>query len=68
MYIIQVKDAKGCIVSKQVEGEYIDIIIPNFFTPNGNGDKDFWYPENVEEPVIETASASPVFVFNFPLY
>lgn len=32
-----------------VEGVYIDIFIPNFFTPNNNNENDFWYPERVED-------------------
>ncbi|WP_299670578.1 T9SS type B sorting domain-containing protein [uncultured Polaribacter sp.] len=48
-YTITVKDAKGCEVSAAVEGVYIDIFIPNFFTPNNNNENDFWYPERVEE-------------------
>ncbi|TMM29899.1 T9SS type B sorting domain-containing protein [Polaribacter aestuariivivens] len=47
-YTITVKDEKGCEVSAKVIGEYIPIIIPNFFTPNNNNENDFWYPEQVE--------------------
>ena len=28
--------------------EFIDIEIPNYFTPDGNGSNDFWVPENLE--------------------
>ena len=28
--------------------EFIDIEIPNFFTPNGDGQHDFWMPDNLE--------------------
>ena len=33
----------------------VDISIPNFFTPNGDGQHDFWSPKNMELfPDIET--------------
>ncbi|QTE21492.1 T9SS type B sorting domain-containing protein [Polaribacter cellanae] len=48
-YTITVKDAIGCEVSATVEGEYIDITIPNFFTPNNNNENDYWYPKKIEE-------------------
>ena len=48
-YTLSVKDSRGCIVSIQVLGEYIDIEIPNFFTPNGNGKHDTWYPKKVRD-------------------
>ena len=48
-YKITVRDALGCEVSEFVEGEFVTIVIPNFFTPNGNGENDYWYPEKVQE-------------------
>ncbi|NVK51777.1 MAG: T9SS type B sorting domain-containing protein [Flavobacteriaceae bacterium] len=48
-YKITVRDALGCEVVELVDGEFISIIIPNFFTPNGNGENDYWYPERVQE-------------------
>ena len=48
-YTLSVKDSRGCIVNLSTEGEYIDIVIPNFFTPNGNGKHDTWYPTKVKD-------------------
>ncbi|WP_196889111.1 T9SS type B sorting domain-containing protein [Aureivirga sp. CE67] len=48
VYQVTVTDANGCSVTKEVEFEYIDISIPNFFTPNGDSIKDYWYPEGLE--------------------
>ena len=45
-YTFYVKDNKGCIVSEIIEVK--DIEIPNFFTPNGDGINDTWYPRNIE--------------------
>ena len=49
MYTVAVKDSRGCIVEVQILGELLDIEIPNFFTPNGNGKHDTWYPNKVED-------------------
>ena len=48
-YTIAVKDSRGCLVSLVIEGIFIDIDIPNFFTPNGNGKHDYWYPKKVKD-------------------
>ena len=32
-----------------VEVPYIDIDIPNYFTPNGDGDNDRWRPKKMED-------------------
>ncbi|WP_198680025.1 T9SS type B sorting domain-containing protein [Aureibaculum luteum] len=44
-YTFYVKDNKGCIVSEIIEVK--DIEIPNFFTPDGDGINDTWYPRNI---------------------
>lgn len=49
IYNIAVKDSRGCIEYVAILGEFIDIEIPNFFTPNGNGKHDCWYPTKVKE-------------------
>lgn len=48
-YTITVRDARGCEVTLTVEGVYVTIFIPNLFTPNNDGNYDYWYPREVEE-------------------
>ena len=47
-YTFFVKDANGCIEEFEAELEFVDLEIPNFFTPNGDGVNDEWYPRNIE--------------------
>ncbi|MEA1786476.1 T9SS type B sorting domain-containing protein [Arenibacter sp. GZD96] len=47
-YTVTVIDENGCEVSAQIFMEFIDIEIPNFFTPDGDGNNDFWKPRNQE--------------------
>ena len=47
-YTVRVVDQNGCELSVEVFAEFIDIEIPDFFTPDGDGDRDFWAPENSE--------------------
>ena len=44
IYTITVVDSSGCITQAQIELEFIDICIPNWFTPNGDGEYDTWSP------------------------
>ena len=46
---VQVIDASGCIASDTIYEEYFDVMIPNFFTPNGDGVYDTWAPMHVEK-------------------
>lgn len=48
VYIVKVIDGKGCETSIEVPLEFIDIEIPNFFTPDGDGNNDTWVFKNVE--------------------
>ncbi|NJB71468.1 gliding motility-associated-like protein/uncharacterized repeat protein (TIGR01451 family) [Saonia flava] len=48
-YTVTVTDENGCTVSAEIFMEFIDIEIPNFFTPDGDGMNDFWVPENIEQ-------------------
>ena len=47
-YSFFVKDQRGCIQEKTVFLEFLDIEIPDFFTPQGDGINDTWYPINIE--------------------
>jgi gliding motility-associated-like protein len=47
-YMVRVVDENGCEVVASIAMEFIDIEIPNFFTPNGDGENDLWLPENIE--------------------
>ncbi len=47
-YLVTVIDSLGCEVSAEIEMEFIDIEVPNFFTPDGDGMNDYWIPENLE--------------------
>lgn len=48
-YTITVTDGNGCSVSQEIFVEFIDIEIPNFFTPDGDGQNDTWAPRNIEQ-------------------
>ena len=48
LYTFYVRDTKGCVVEKQIELEVLDLEIPNFFTPDGDGTNDTWYPRNIQ--------------------
>ncbi|WP_298487946.1 T9SS type B sorting domain-containing protein [uncultured Maribacter sp.] len=48
VYTAKVIDSKGCEASIEIPLEYIDIEIPNFFTPDGDGFNDTWVIKNVE--------------------
>lgn len=43
-YTVQVTDSSGCVASATRFFEYIDICIPNYFTPNGDNYLDQWAP------------------------
>ncbi|MDV7137619.1 T9SS type B sorting domain-containing protein [Maribacter sp. TH_r10] len=47
-YVVRVVDGNGCEVIANIAMEFIDIEIPNFFTPNGDGENDKWIPDNIE--------------------
>jgi gliding motility-associated-like protein/uncharacterized repeat protein (TIGR01451 family) len=47
-YTVRVIDQNGCVAEAQIFMEFIDIEIPNFFTPDGDGNNDFWIPRNME--------------------
>lgn len=45
-YTVTVTDANGCTATATRYFEFIDIKIPNVFTPNGDGNNDTWAPTN----------------------
>ncbi len=47
-FTVTVIDENGCEVSAEIFMEFIDIEIPNFFTPDGDGQNDRWLPRNIE--------------------
>ncbi|MGB5819524.1 MAG: T9SS type B sorting domain-containing protein [Saonia sp.] len=47
-YTVTVTDENGCETSADIFIEFIDIEIPNFFTPDGDGLNDVWIPRNRE--------------------
>jgi gliding motility-associated-like protein len=47
-YTVRVVDANGCEAETEIFMEFIDIFIPNFFTPDGDGNNDTWSPKNTE--------------------
>lgn len=48
-YEVIVVDENGCEAVASIFMEFIDIEIPNFFTPDGDGQNDFWIPRNMEQ-------------------
>ncbi|MFD2725839.1 T9SS type B sorting domain-containing protein [Hyunsoonleella rubra] len=44
IYTVVVTDSNGCSVSASIPMEFIDVCIPNYFTPNGDGTLDQWGP------------------------
>jgi gliding motility-associated-like protein/uncharacterized repeat protein (TIGR01451 family) len=48
-YEVTVIDENGCAATANIFMEFIDIEIPNFFTPDGDGQNDIWIPRNIEQ-------------------
>ncbi|MBO3117806.1 T9SS type B sorting domain-containing protein [Winogradskyella sp. DF17] len=44
LYEVLVTDSSGCTAIATIEMEFIEICIPNWFTPNGDGQYDTWAP------------------------
>ncbi|WP_321826081.1 T9SS type B sorting domain-containing protein [Maribacter dokdonensis] len=48
-YEVRVVDENGCSRVANIFMEFIDVEIPNFFTPDGDGQNDLWIPRNIEQ-------------------
>ncbi|SDF28932.1 gliding motility-associated C-terminal domain-containing protein [Cellulophaga baltica] len=48
-YEVRVVDENGCESVTSIYIEFIDIEIPNFFTPDGDGTNDLWIPDNITQ-------------------
>ena len=48
---VMVKDANGCTATLTLEVPYHDIEVPNFFTPDGDGENDVWKPKYLDNNV-----------------
>uniref|UniRef100_UPI00131EF7A8 T9SS type B sorting domain-containing protein n=1 Tax=Muricauda brasiliensis TaxID=2162892 RepID=UPI00131EF7A8 len=47
-FTVRVVDSYGCQVIQSITMNLVEITIPDFFTPNGDGENDFWSPKNSE--------------------
>ena len=45
-YTVEVVDSEGCTATDTKQFTFIDIKIPNVFTPDGDGNNDTWSPTN----------------------
>ncbi|WP_291787994.1 T9SS type B sorting domain-containing protein [Maribacter sp.] len=48
-YEVRIVDENGCSSIANIFMEFIDIEVPNFFTPDGDGQNDLWIPRNIEQ-------------------
>ncbi|MEM6893621.1 MAG: T9SS type B sorting domain-containing protein [Bacteroidota bacterium] len=48
-YSVTVTDENGCSITQEIFMEFIDIDIPKFFTPDGDGLNDTWAPDNITQ-------------------
>uniref|UniRef100_UPI00263879B3 T9SS type B sorting domain-containing protein n=2 Tax=uncultured Lacinutrix sp. TaxID=574032 RepID=UPI00263879B3 len=43
-YVVTVTDSSGCMAVASIEMEFIEVCIPDYFTPNNDGVEDGWAP------------------------
>lgn len=48
IYTVRVMDEKGCVVEAQLFMQYIEIELPDHFSPTGEVLNELWMPKNVE--------------------
>ncbi len=48
VYVVTVTDSAGCTAEAEIELEFVGPCIPNWFTPNGDGEYDTWAPGCVD--------------------
>ena len=67
-YSLQLTDANGCLITQtfDVDEKGDCLKIPNVFTPNGDGDNDFWVIQNIDE--YSTISLQVVNDSGIPVY
>lgn len=44
-YTVTVTDANGCVDTETIPMIFYDIVVPDYFTPDGDGNNDGWSPE-----------------------
>jgi gliding motility-associated-like protein len=49
VYTVIVTDSSGCMATASLMLDFIEICIPNYFTPNDDGIRDYWAPECIDE-------------------
>ena len=55
LYVVIVTDRNGCQARAEIAMTFVDIEIPNFFTPNDDNHNDHWSPQNTQNyPNINT--------------
>lgn len=56
---VEVTDSLGCTYTLTIQKVYYDIEVPNFFTPDGDGNNDTWTPKN-----LQNYSKSRVYIYD----
>ena len=47
-FLVRVVDHNGCETKETITMTLIELSVPNFFTPNNDGQNDYWRPRNME--------------------
>src|SRR5690606_11360273 len=46
IYVVTVTDSRGCTKEASIEVKFVDIILPDVVSPDGDGQNDTWSPGN----------------------